>query len=160
MLKIMGYSEALIRKVEETLAENKLTKKEKAALEFALKVSRSAPRPSEGDLQELTAAGFSAIEIAEIAYLAGINACGNRFATMLALPPDPRKRLKRMVHQTEAAVLAQRLRAAAFASSGHQILLPIRAWQGILESLKGSPAEAALATVLNGAWNSTITSRR
>ena len=89
MLKIMGYSEAMIRKLEESLAVNELTNKEKAALEFARKVSRSAPRPSESDLQELTAAGFSAIEIAEIAYLAGNNACGNRLATLLALPPDP-----------------------------------------------------------------------
>ena len=31
---------------------------------------------------------------------------------------------------------------------------------GIIRALEGSPASAALATVLNGAWNSTITSRR
>ena len=58
-------------------------------MEFARKVSHSAPRPSEADLLELKAAGYSPIEIAEIAYLAAINATGNRLATLLALPPDP-----------------------------------------------------------------------
>ena len=55
MLKILGYPEALIRELEESLATNQLTNKEQAALEFARKISRSAPRPSESDLRELTA---------------------------------------------------------------------------------------------------------
>ena len=66
---------------------NQLTNKEQAALEFARKVSRSAPRPSESDLRELAVAGYSQLEIAEIAYLAGLNAGGNRLATLLAVPP-------------------------------------------------------------------------
>jgi alkylhydroperoxidase family enzyme len=67
MLKIMGYSEGVIRKLEESLAVNELPNKERTALEFARKVSHCAPRPSEADLQELKAAGYSPIEIAEIA---------------------------------------------------------------------------------------------
>jgi len=162
MLKIMGYSEVLIRRLEESLATNELSKKDKAALEFARNVSRSAPRPSESDLQELTAAGFSDIEIAEIAYLAGINACGNRLATLLALPPDPLEeveanwftKLKRPFSRKDFRASASRVFSAPYPAdySG-----PGR---GILEALKGSPAEAALATVLSGAWNSTITTRR
>ena len=88
MLKILGYPEGLIRELEESFATNQLTNKEQAALEFARKVSRSAPRPSESDLRELTAAGYSQLEIAEIAYLAGLNAGGNRLATLLAVPPS------------------------------------------------------------------------
>jgi alkylhydroperoxidase family enzyme len=162
MLKIMGYSEALIRKLEETLAENKLTNKEKAALEFARKISRSAPRPSESDLQELTAVGFSAIEIAEIAYLAGKNACGNRLATLLALPPDP-------LEEVEAnwfTKLQRPFTRKDFRESVSRVLsVPYPAGysgpgRGILEALKGSPVCAALATILSGAWNSTITTRR
>ena len=88
MLKILGYPEGLIRELEESFATNQLTNKEQAALEFARKVSRSAPRPSESDLRELAAAGYSQLEIAEIAYLAGLNAGGNRLATLLAVPPS------------------------------------------------------------------------
>ena len=162
MLKIMGYSEPLIRRLEESLATSELTRKENIALEFARKISRSAPRPSEGDLQELTAAGFSAIEIAEIAYLAGINACGNRFATMLALPPDPLEeveanwftKLKRPFSRKDFRAAVSRVFSASY-PAGYT-----GPGKGILEALKGSPAEAALATALSGAWNSTITSRR
>ena len=89
MLKILGYPEGVVRKLEESLAGDELTDKEQAALEFAHKISRSAPRPAESDLRELKGAGFSRLEIAEIAYLAAINAAGNRLATLLALPPDP-----------------------------------------------------------------------
>jgi alkylhydroperoxidase family enzyme len=162
MLKIMGYSETLIRKLEETIATNKLTRKEKAALEFARKISRSAPRPSKSELQELTAAGFSPIEIAEIAYLAGINACGNRLATLLALPPDPLEeiaanwftKLKRPFSRKDFQTSISRVFTPSY-PSGY-----LGPGGRILEALRGCPACAALATVLKGAWSSTITTRR
>lgn len=94
MLKIMGYSERLMRKLEESLAVNKLTRKERAALEFARKISQAAPRPSESELRDLMAVGYSPIEIAEIAYLAGNSVCGNRLATLLALPLIPWRKLR------------------------------------------------------------------
>jgi alkylhydroperoxidase family enzyme len=162
MLKIMGYSEAQIRKLEETLAADKLTEKDKAALEFARKVSRSSPRPSENDLQELMAVGFSAIEIAEIIYLAGTEACGNRLATLVALPPDPLEeveanwftKLKRPFTRKDFRESVSRVFSvpypAGYSGPG----------RGILEALKGSPACGALATALSGAWNSTLTTRR
>ena len=46
MLKIMGYSEGVVRKLEESLAVKEFPKKDRLALEFARKVSRAAPRPS------------------------------------------------------------------------------------------------------------------
>ncbi len=162
MLKILGYSEGVIRELEESLAIDQLTKKEQAALEFARKVSRSAPRPGESDLKELEAAGFSQLEIAEIAYLAAINASGNRLATLLAVPPDPLEdidanwfeRLKRPFTRKEfRAALSYIVNVPypkGFAGPG----------AGTIRALEGSPASAALATVLHGAWNSTITSRR
>jgi alkylhydroperoxidase family enzyme len=117
MLKIMGYSEAVMRKLEESLAVKQLTTKERLALEFARKVSRSSPRPSDSDLQELKAAGWSPIEIAEIAYLASNNASGNRLATLLAMPPDPLEeveanwfdKLKRPFSRQEFRALLTRL---------------------------------------------------
>lgn len=162
MLKIMGYSEAAVRKLEERLAVSELPNKEKTALEFARKISRSAPRPSEADLRELKAAGYSLIEIAEIAYLAANNACGNRLATLLALPPDPLEeveanwftKLKRPFTQKEFRALLSTIHnpnpPPSYAGPG----------AGIVEALEGSPAGAALATVLNGAWESQITSKR
>ena len=162
MLKILGYPEALIRQLEETFATNQLTNKEQAALEFARKISRSAPRPSESDLRELTAAGYSQLEIAEIAYLASLNAGGNRLATLLAVPPSPLEEIDaNWFDKLKRPFTRKEFRAAL----SYVVNVPYPAefvgpGAGIVRALEGSPAGAALATVLNGAWNSTITSRR
>jgi alkylhydroperoxidase family enzyme len=162
LLKIMGYSEQMIRKLEEGLALNELPKKEKTALEFARKISRAAPRPSRADLEEIKAAGYSPIEIAEIAYLAGNNASANRLATLLALPPDPLeeveanwfKKWKRPFTRKQFRALLTPIfnvrRPTSFAGPG----------AAIVEAFETSPASAALATVLEGAWNSSFTSKR
>ena len=162
MLKILGYPEGVIRKLEESLAGDELTNKEQAALEFARKISRSAPRPGESDLRELKAVGFSQLEIAEIAYLAAINAAGNRLATMLALPPDPLEeidanwfeRLKRPFTRKEFRATLSYVVNMPFPTGS------IGPGAGIVRALEGSPAGTALATILHGGWNSTITSRR
>lgn len=162
MLKIMGYSEGIIRRLEESLAVNELASREKTALEFARKVSHSAPRPSEADLRELKAAGYSRIEIAEIAYLAAINATGNRLATLLALPPDPLeevganwfRKLKRPFTQKEFRATLSPISIPdpppSYAGPGARVI----------EAFDGSPAGAAVATILGGAWESGITSKR
>jgi alkylhydroperoxidase family enzyme len=162
MLKILGYPEGVIRDLEESFATNQLTNKEQAALEFARKVSRSAPRPSESDLRELAAAGYSQLEIAEIAYLAGLNAGGNRLATLLAVPPSRLEevdanwfdKLKRPFTRKEFRASLSSVQSVPHPAEFIGLGAPI------VQALEGSPASAALATVLNGAWNSTITSKR
>jgi alkylhydroperoxidase family enzyme len=162
MLKIMGYSERLMQKLEESLAVNKLTRKERAALEFARKISQAAPRPSDSDLRELMAEGYAPIEIAEIAYLAGNSVCGNRLATLLALPPDPLEeveanwfdKLKRPFSRNDFKAMLSPVRSVPYPA---HITGP---GARIVEALRGSPAGAALATVLSGAWESSFTSRR
>jgi alkylhydroperoxidase family enzyme len=162
MLMILGYPESLIRELEESFATNQLTNKEQVALEFARKVSRSAPRPSESDLRELKAAGYSQLEIAEIAYLASLNAGGNRLATLLAVPPSQLEEIKaNWFTKLKRPFTQKEFRA----SLSYVVNVPYPAefvgpCAGIIQELKGSPAGAALATVLQGAWNSTITSKR
>ncbi len=162
LLKIMGYSEQMIRKLEEGLALNELPEKQKTALEFARKISRAAPRPSRSDLEEIKDAGYSPIEIAEIAYLAGNMASGTRLATLLAVPPDPLEEVEaNWFKRWTRPFTRKQLRA---------LLTPIfnvrhpasRAGPGaaVVEALESSPAGAALANVLEGAWNSSLTSQR
>lgn len=162
MLKIMGYSEGIIRKLEESLAVNELASREKTALEFARKVSHSAPRPSEADLQELKAAGYSRIEIAEIAYLAAINATGNRLATLLALPPDPLEEVGANWFRKLKRPFTQKEFRATLSPICIPDLPPSYAGPGarVVEAFDGSPAGAAVATILSGAWESGITSKR
>lgn len=162
VLKIMGYSERTIRKLEESLAVNELSPQQRVALEFARKATRSAPRPSEADLELLTEAGFSRLQIAEIAYLVSNNAVGNRVATLLALPPSDLESL-------EASWIQKLLRPVmrgSFRSSISKVTIfePESPYEGpgsrILAGLEGSPAQGALALVLSEAWASPITSQR
>jgi alkylhydroperoxidase family enzyme len=161
MLKILGYSEREMRKLEESLAVGQLPTRERATLEFARKVSRSAPRPSDS-LREMMTAGYSAIEIAEIAYLAGNSVCGNRLATLLALPPDPLEdveanwfnKLKRPFSRKDFRAMLSPVWSIPHSAD----VAPLG--RRILQALKDSPAGGALATVLSGAWHSDITSRR
>ena len=162
MLRILGYPESLIRDLEESFATNQLTSKEQVALEFARKISRSAPRPSESDLRELTAAGYSQLEIAEIAYLASLSAGGNRLATLLAVPPSPLEEIKANWFAKLKRPFTRKEFRAALSSVVH-VPYPaefVAPGAGILQALEGSPARAALATVLQDAWSSTITSKR
>lgn len=162
LLKIMGYPENVVRKLEENLAINELSPKEKVALEFAQKATRSAPQPSTADLKMLLQAGYSRLQIAEIAYLVANSAAGNRIATLLALPPDP-------IETLEASRMQRLLRPflrGRFTRSLSKVAVfePDTPYEGpglrIIHSLNGSPAAGALARILSEAWKSPITSQR
>ncbi len=162
VLKIMGYPERVIRKLEESLAVDELSQKEKLALEFARKVARSAPRASAADLKVLTEAGFSRLQIAEIAYLVGNSSAGNRIATLLAVPPSE-------VEGLEAGWIRKLLRPITrrrFRDSMSKVTVfePESPYEGpglrIIEALNGSPAAGAMARILEEAWQSPITSKR
>ncbi len=162
VLKIMGYSERLIRKMEESLAVDELMPQEKIVLEFARKVTRSAPRVSAVDLKELSEAGFSQIQIAEIAYIVGNNAIGNRVATLLALPPAEVEKLESSwVRKFLKPMIRRKFRDSM---SKVEVFEPDGPYRGpgsrIVEALSESPAGGALAMVLSEAWKSHVTSRR
>jgi uncharacterized peroxidase-related enzyme len=162
VLKIMGYSEKLIRKLEESLAVNELSPQEKLALEFARKVTRSAPRASAADLKELKEAGFSRVQIAEIAYTVGNSSAGNRIATLLALPPaEVEKFDSSWIRKLLRPIVGRKFRDSL---SKVELFEPDSPYKGpglrIIQALSESPAGGALATVLSEAWKSPITSQR
>lgn len=162
ILKIMGYPEKEIRRIEETLTLDALSPRERLALDFARRVSRSDPRPDATDIRKLTDAGYERLEIAEIVYLAGTGAAGTRIATLLALPPDPVEHMESAWYQRLLRPLTrQRFRehvSAVWEADGD----PEFSGPGarIVDELRGSPAANALATTLGGAWSSEITSPR
>ena len=100
--------------------------------------------------EELKAAGYSPIEIAEIAYLAGNNASGNRLATLLALPPDPLEEVEaNWFKKLKRPFTRKQFRASLlpFSMSGLQLHYA-GPGAAIVEAFESSPAGAALATVL------------
>src|SRR5512140_3605416 len=88
LLRVFGYSEATVARLERDFHLAELTSAERAALDFARKISRANPRPSRSDYEELERAGLGRPAIAEVAFAAAAAAFLNRAATMLALPPE------------------------------------------------------------------------
>lgn len=88
MLRILGMSEGAIRQLEADLHTAPLSDREQAALEFARRVSRAAPRVGPEDLEHLKAAGFSAAEAVNITFVAAASVFSNRMMTLLAIQPE------------------------------------------------------------------------
>jgi len=162
VLRILGYSEQAIRKLEESLTLGELSRREMVALEFARKVARSMPRPAPDELAKLEQEGYCPIEIAEIVYLAAMNAGGNRLMTMLAVPVSPiEKTSNTWLGRMSLPWIRNRLRKGLAALRPPD---PPRAYDGpggkIVHALDGSPTATALAAILSEAWQSDVTHPR
>src|SRR5262249_24510645 len=87
LLRFQGYSESRIGCLEENVAAA-LSPSDRAAVDFARRVSRANPIPSRAEWKPLKAAGIEPGAIKELAFLAALNVYYNRLATMLAVPTD------------------------------------------------------------------------
>ena len=65
-----------------------ITPRQRAMLDFALKVSRSAEAVDEADLEALAAFGFSREDIWDIGAISAFFALSNRFANLVSLRPN------------------------------------------------------------------------
>lgn len=88
VMRSFGFSESRIEQIEQGFFTADLNRKEKAALDFARKVSRSNPLPSAADVRPLRDLGFSEIEIRELISQIGLFIFHNRVATLPALPSE------------------------------------------------------------------------
>ncbi len=94
MLRVMGMSEGSIRHLEADLHTAPLGEHELAALEYARRVSRAAPRVGPADLEHLKAAGYTAAEAVEITFVAATTVFTNRIMTLLAIQPELIERME------------------------------------------------------------------
>jgi len=86
LLQLVGFADERIAKLEETFLLAELGPRERAALEFARRVSRSNPLVGARDLESLRRHGFSELEIQELASIAALNVLFNRSSTIPAIP--------------------------------------------------------------------------
>ncbi len=89
MMKLAGYSEDTIRRIETELHTAPLSEADRAAIEFARKVSRANPRITAADVDALTRLGWSRESALELAMLAANNVFANKVSTLLAMQPEP-----------------------------------------------------------------------
>ena len=86
-LRVLGMSEKRITQLEQALLTNDFTPPERAALDFARRLSKSKPLATQSDLVPLKVNGFDEEEIVELAGLVGLHLFMNHMSTFVALPP-------------------------------------------------------------------------
>jgi len=86
-LRVLGMSERRIFRLEQALLTGDFTPYERAALDFARRLSQSKPLVGESDLVGLRENGFSNELIVELTGLIGSHLFLNHMSTFVALPP-------------------------------------------------------------------------
>ncbi len=87
-LRLLGYSEQRIRTLEQDLLTAEFRPTERAAFEYARRVSRANPLPTPADAEPLRAAGLDDLTIKELAGYVALTVFHNRLSTLAALPPQ------------------------------------------------------------------------
>ena len=87
-LRVLGMSENRIARLEQDLLTGDFSPRERAALEFARRLSQSKPVATLADLEPMIENGFAPEAIVEFAGLVGLHLFMNRMATFVALPPQ------------------------------------------------------------------------
>jgi len=160
LMKTMGYADDYLDRLERDVELRELAPAQRAALDFARRLSRADPRPGARDLAQLAAAGYSRAAIAEIAYAAAAASVINRISTMVALPTDAMiARLDHPLTRLVRPLIARMLRprrakplAAPPTDDG-----PCGA---VVAALGDSPAAAAVRETIDAALASPVLPRR
>lgn len=156
VLRILGYRDASLDRLERALDIDTLGPHERSALEFARKVSNVNPRPSGQDLLALEQKGLSSSTIAEVAFLAASTVAMNRIATLLALPPEP---LESLVDRPLVRWLRPILALFVRPRRGRPVPPPLPndgPGAAVVAALGGSPTAPLLRSVIDDAWASPV----
>ena len=156
-LRVLGVSERRIALLEQDLLTGEFNPRERAALDFARRLSQSNPPISNTEVQALREQGFADVEIAEFAGLIALHLFFNRVSTFSALPPQRMEQFpdrwwvrfarpllamtfRRMRHRARPTTLTESERTGPFSA--------------IVNALDGLPLARELRIVLDGMWES------
>jgi uncharacterized peroxidase-related enzyme len=156
ILRIHGHSDERIDRLVRDFHVAPLTTAERAALEFARRLSRANPRPGRDALGQLMEAGFTRLAAVEIAVVAALSNFSNRMATLLSLPQEPLERFARHpLFRVVRPLLAWRMRPRP--SPRQPLPEPNRGpFARLVAALDGSPTAAVFRRILDDAWASPI----
>jgi AhpD family alkylhydroperoxidase len=163
VLKIMGFTEARIRQLEQDLLTAEVTASVKMALDFTRRISRANPLLSPSEKQPLFDAGCSEGAVKELAFLAAINVFYNRLATLPAVPTESIERLERswMVAALGPLLAWMMRRQRNRKPAGSAVAYPqAGAYAYLVAGLGDLPIAESLARCLQDAWESPFLSRR
>ncbi len=87
-MKVLGYSESFIQRVERDVQMAELDDKERAYIAFCRSLARSRPRPAAAQRAALLKVGYTQAQLGEIAFGISGGCFYNRISTLMACPPE------------------------------------------------------------------------
>jgi alkylhydroperoxidase family enzyme len=160
IMRILGHSDERIDRMLRDLHVAGVPAAERAALDFARRVSRANPLPGRNDVEQVVRAGLPPLAVAEVAAIAAAGNFSNRVATLLALPPESLEAaaqtpLFRLVRPLVAWRMRQRARSPVAPPEPN-----VGPCRRLVAALGTSPAAHALRAIVDAAWASDVLPRR
>jgi alkylhydroperoxidase family enzyme len=87
-MRVMGYSESYIGRIERETQHAELDEKERAVIQFCRNLVRSNPRPAGPEREALIRLGFTQPAVTELAFMIAGGCIFNRVTTLIACPPE------------------------------------------------------------------------
>lgn len=166
-LKILGYSEDFIHRIERDVHVAELDEKERAAIAFCRNLARSRPRPSRAACDKLVSLGYSRLAVNEIAFAISMGCFYNRVSTFMACPPE--QGFERMANGPIGRIIGlaaplMRMFSRAGDPAGRATALDARAlassrFAPVLLPLAGLPAARIMRDALEGVFASDVLGR-
>ena len=158
-LKLFGYSEKLIIRIEKGLQLAELDEKERTFIRFCRNLARSSPRPPKMEKDKLIALGYSEKAVAEMAFYIANHCMVNRVATFLSCPLFNRleKVSQSIIGKIFRPLIEQKIRKT-FWNEVTPLPKDMTSFPGVVRELQGLPAASLLHNAMEGALASNILS--
>lgn len=159
-MKILGYSESFISRIERDATLAELDDKARAFIAFCRDLARSRPRPMKADFDALVALGFAPLAVTEMAVSIAMGCNHNRIGLLSACPPE--HGFERMANGFLAPLTRPLLRMAMSMHRPPQPpmldaeALAAGPFGTVVAAAAGVPAATIFRTALNGAFASAV----
>jgi len=160
VLRIHGFSDETIDRLLRDFHVAETSPADRAALEFARRLTRATPRPGRAELDAVVEAGMRREAVVEVAAVAAAANFFNRLSTFLALPPEPFARMpERPAFRLLRPLLAWRMRRRP-AEPVREPVPRDGPCAAVVAALGDAPIAATLRRVFDDAWASDVLPRR
>jgi AhpD family alkylhydroperoxidase len=159
LLRVLGFEEERIQRLE-TSSSSEADPRDRLALDFARRVSRANPPPSQAERAALVDAGFAGEAVKEIAYVAATTVMSNRLTTLPALPMESAEPDKLWYVRLLKPLLARRFRSRRGQPERLRPELKTGPYSYVTLELDGLPIARVLGETLDRAFTSSILSPR
>lgn len=162
-MKILGYSESFIDRIERDATFAELDDKERAFIAFCRSLARSRPRPVKADYDALVALGFAPLAVSEMAMLIALGCYYNRIGILIACPPE--RGFERMANSFAGRLMGPVMRMVMSMRPPTQpamrdaATLSAGPFGAVVAALAGLPGATIFRTGLDGAFASAVLPR-